>query len=295
MGLYICCACCCCQNLLTKTLEINLIVIHSIGVLLLLLNLIIIKWSYLPNINLIIFIILFFINIACLIFIIFIRIWDSKNSLKTINKSKGIIFSNICFTLLIFGFIGCLIEDYALNYGIRKANYPCIDKVKDDGYFHTNQYFYKKSPKNNSSEELRKLKNEYTTSECESLGKYHYEYNIPYGQIVLSFFTISYLEALSIIEFALWYILKRRITFGLDRPGPIVTPVNQFGNQYRRDVIVVQPGDVVYMGGQQIAGPYVYNSGPYQQQPYMSNPVAPNQYNEQIPNSNENQLRGNAQ
>jgi amino acid transporter len=276
-------------------MEINLIVIHSIGVLLLLLNLIILKWSYLPTINLIIFIILFCINIVCLIFIIFIRIWDSKNTLKTTNKNKGIIFSNICLALLIFCIIGCLIEDYALNYGIRKANYPCMDKVKEDNHYYPNPYYYKKSPKSNSSEELRKLKKEYTTSECESLGKDYYEYNIPLGQIALSYFTISYSEVLSIIEFVLWYFLKKRITFGLDRPGPVVTSVNQFGNQYRRDVVVVQPGDVVYMGGQQIAGPYVYNSGPYQQQPYMSNQVAPNQYNEQIPNSNENQLRGNAQ
>ena len=294
MGLYICCVCCC-QTVMTKTLEINLIVIHSIGVLFLLLSLIILKWSYLPIINLIVFLILFFINIACLIFIIFIRIWDSKNTIKTINKSKGIAFSNICFALLIFCIIGCLIEDFALIYGIRKANYPCIDKVKDDDNYYHNQHYYKKNPKNNSSEELRKLKNEYTTSECESLGKYYYENNIPYGQNILSYFTISYLEALSIIEFLLWIILKKRITFGLDGPGPVVRPVNQFGNQYRRDVVVVQPGDVVYMGGQQIAGPYVYNSGPYQQQPYMSNQVAPNQYNEQIPNSNENQLKGNAQ
>ena len=294
MGLLLCCACCC-QNESTKGLEINLIFINSFGVFLLLLNLIIIKWSYLPIINLIMFLILFFINIACLIFIIFIRIWNSKNTIKTINKRKAIIFSNICFALLIFCFIGCLIEYYASSYGIRKANYPCKDKVKDSEYYYTNQYYYKKSPKNNSIEELRKLKNEYTTSECESLGKYYYENNIPYGQAFLLYFGISYLMTLSIIEFILWVILKKRIEFGLDRPRTVITPVNQFGNQYRRDVVVIQPGDVVYMEGQQFAGPYVFNSGPYPQQPYTSNQVVANQYIEQIPNSNENQLRGSCQ
>ena len=296
MGLYICCACCC-QNITTKALEINLIVIHSIGVFFLFLNLVILKWSFLPIINLIIFLILFCIHIICLIFIIFIRIWRAKNTIKTTNKSKGVIFSNICFFLLIISFICCLIEDYALNYGIVKANYPCRDKVKDNDYYNVNQYYYKKSPKNNPSEELRKLKNDYTTSECESLGKYYYEYNIPFGQVFLSYFTVAYLEVLSIIEFILWYLLKNRITFGLERPQPAMAPVNQYGNQYQygRNVVVVQPGDVVYMEGQQYAGPCVYNSGPYPQQPYMANPGGiPNQSNEQIPNSNENQLQRNA-
>jgi hypothetical protein len=103
------------------------------------------------------------------------------------------------------------------------------------------------------------------------------------------------LLSLSVIEFILWIALKRRIEYGLDRPRPVITPVNQFGNQYGRDVVVIQPGDVVYMGGQQYAGPYVYNSGPYPQQPYTSNQVVANQYIEQIPNSNENQLRGSGQ
>ena len=282
MGLCLCCACCC-QTISTKTLEIFLLVIHSIEVVVLLLNLIILKWSYLPIINLIMFLILFCFHIVFLIFIIFIRIWRSKNTIKTTNKSKGVIFANICFALLIMSFIGCLIEDYALNYGISKANYPCRDKV-----------YYKISSKNNPSKVLRKLKNDYTTSECESLGKYHYEYNIPIGQIFLSYFTVSYLEVLTIVEFALWYALKNRIIFGLDGPQPAISGVNQFGNQYGRGVVVVQPGDVVYMQGQQVAGPYVYNNGSYPQQPYMVNQVVPNQYNEQIPNSNENQLQRNA-
>ena len=108
---------------------------------------------------------------------------------------------------------------------------------------------------------------------------------------------MAYLEVLSIIEFILWYLLKNRITFGLERPQPAMAPVNQYGNQYQygRNVVVVQPGDVVYMEGQQYAGPCVYNSGPYPQQPYMANPGGiPNQSNEQIPNSNENQLQRNA-
>ena len=293
MGLCCCCACCC-QSATSKFLEIFLIVIHSIGVFLLLLNLIILKWSYLPNINLIAFLILFCFHIACLIFIIFIRLWRSKNTIKTTNKSKGVIFSNICFALIIISFICCLIEDYALSYGIIKANNPCRDKVKDNDYYSSYQNYYKKSHKNNSSEELRKLKNDYTTSECKSLGSNYYEYNISIGQIILSYFTVSFLESFLIIEFALWYVLKNRITFGLDSPQPVMSTLNQFGNQYGTNVVVVQPANMVYVGGQQVSGPYVYNSGPYPQQPNMSNPVLPNQYNEQIPNSNENQLQRNA-
>jgi hypothetical protein len=241
------------------------------------------------------FLILFFINLACLVFIIFIRIWSSKSTIRTTNKSKGIAFTNICLALLIICLIGCLIEYYALSYGINKANYPCKDKVKDDGYYYNYDYFYKKTPKNNLIEELRKLKNEYTKSECKSLGKYYYEANIPFGQSVLSYFSVSFLTTLSIIEIALWYVLKRRITYVFNRAQPVIAPVTQFGNQYGRDVVVIQPGDVVYMGGQQFAGPYVYNSGPYPQQPYTSNQVVANQYIEQIPNSNENQLRGSGQ
>ena len=293
MGLWGCWACCC-QSATSKFLEIFLIVIHSIGVFLLLLNLIILKWSLLPSINLIVFLILFCFHIACLIFIIFIRLWRSKNTIKTTNKSKGVIFSNICFALIIISFICCIIEDYALSYGITKANRPCRDKLKDDNYYYTYQNSYKKSPKNNPSEELRKLKNDYTTSECKSLGYNYYEYNISIGQIFLSYFTVSFLESFLIIEFALWYVLKNRITFGLDSPQPVMSTLNQFGNQYGTNVVVVQPANMVYVGGQQVSGPYVYNSGPYPQQPNMSNPVVYNQYNEQIPNSNENQLTRNA-
>ena len=242
------CRVCCCQNISAKAIEIFLMVFHSIEVVLLLLNLIILKWSLLPIINLIMFLIIFCFHIPCLIFIIFIRIWRSKNTIKTTNKSKGIIFSNICFALLIISFIGCLIEDYALSYGISKANHPCRDKVND-----------------------------YTISECKSLGKYHYEYNIPIGQIFLSYFTMSFLEVFTIIEIIFWYLLKNRIVFGLDGPQPAMSAVNQFGNPYGANVVVIQPSDRVYVGGQQVAGPYVYNNGPYPQQPYMANQAVPNQ------------------
>lgn len=297
MCLYICCACCC-NSVLTKTLEINLIVIHSIGVFFVLLSLIIVKWSNLPIINLILFLILFLINLACLIFIIFIRIWRSKNTIKTTNKGKGIVFSNFAFVLLILCIIACFIEDFALSYAISKLNYPCKSIIKDNGYYYNSPYYYKKSPpKIDSNEELRKLKNEYTVSECESLGRNYYEPVVSAGEGIISYFTISYLEILSIIEFILWVILKKRISLGLDGPQVInnIPPINQF----RRDVVVVQPGDIVYMGGQQIAGPYMYNNGQiYPQQPYMpnsaSNPI-PNQYNEQAPNSNEYQLQEKVQ
>ena len=289
MGLCCCCDCCC-QSVTSKFLEIFLIVMHSIGVILLLLNLIILKWSLLPNINLIVFLILFCLHIACLIFIIFIRLWRSKNTIKTTNKSKGVIFSNICFALIIISFICCIIEDIALSYGITKANRPCRDKLKDDNYYYTYQYSYKKSPKNNPSEELRKLKNDYTTSECKSLGYDYYEYNISFGQICLSYFTVSFLESFLIIEFTLWCILKKRITFGLDRPQLVISTINPYGT----NVVVIQPADMVYVRGQQVSGPYIYNNGPYPQQPNMSNPVVYNQYNEQIPNSKEYQLKRNA-
>lgn len=283
MGLYICCACCC-QAVTSKTLEINLIVLHSIGAALLILSLAFIKWSNLPIINLIFFLILLVISLTCLIFIILIRMWRANNTIKTANKGKGIIFSNLCFGLLICTFICCLIEDIAFASGIRKANYPCYDKVKDHDYYYS--YYYKKSsPIINSNEKLRKLEDGYSVSKCQSLGKYYYINVIPYGQRFLGYLTISFLQVLSIIEFILWIILKKRITFGLDTPQPIVpSPTTRYGGT---NVVVVQPGDVVYMGGQQVSGPYMYNNNvQYPPQQYMAN---------QVPNSNEYQLRGNAQ
>lgn len=281
MGIYICCACCC-QAVTSKALEINLIVLHTIGAVLPILSLAFIKWSNLPIINLILFLILLVMSLTCLIFIILIRMWRAKNTIKTTNKGKGIIFSSICFGLLICTFICCLIEDIAFASGIRKANYPCYDKVKD--YYYGSLYYKKSSPRINSNEELRKLEDDYTESECQSLSKYYYTNVIPYGQRFIGYLTISFLQVLSIIEFILWIILKKRITFGLDKPQTIVPPATtRYGGT---NVVVVQPGDVVYMGGQQVSGPYMYNNAQYPPQQYIVN---------QVPNSNEYQLGANYQ
>ncbi len=246
MGIVCCCACCY-QAVTSKCLEIFLIVIHSIGFILLILNLIIFKWSYLPYYNLIIFIILFWFQAFCLFFIIFIRIWRSKNTIKTTNKSKGVILSYFCFALIIISFIFCIIEDFALDYGISKANYPCRKNIYSDFCFSTDPYYCKKSPKNSPREELRKLIKDYIdyTTKCKSHDEFYYEYNISIGQIILSYFTVSFLQSFFIIEYALWYILKNRITFELDGPQPVISTVNQFGNQYGTNVVVVQPADMV--------------------------------------------------
>ena len=105
----------------------------------------------------------------------------------------------------------------------------------------------KKSPKNSPREELRKLIKDYIdyTTKCKSHDEFYYEYNISIGQIILSYFTVSFLQSFFIIEYALWYILKNRITFELDGPQPVISTVNQFGNQYGTNVVVVQPADMV--------------------------------------------------
>ena len=250
MGIVCCCACIY-QTVTSKCIEIFLIVIHSIGVILLLLNLIILNWSYLPHDNLIIFTILFCIHIFCLIFIIVIRIWRSKNTIKITNKKKGVIFSYICFTLITISFIFCIIENFALDYGINKANHPCRNIIDYDFCFSTDPYYCKKRPKNRPREELRKLRDYIDYSKkCKSLDRDHYEYNISIGQIILSYFTVSFLESFLIIEFALWYVLKNRIAFGLDDSQPVMSTVNQFGNQYGTNVVVVQPTNMIYVEGQ---------------------------------------------
>ena len=65
----------------------------------------------------------------------------------------------------------------------------------------------------------------------------------------------------------IWTILKNRIRLELDGPTPIRVAPPAPIDPYGRAVIVVQPGDVVMMGG----NPYQYN--PYaQNQPNVPPP-----------------------
>ena len=98
--------------------------------------------------------------------------------------------------------------------------------------------------------------------------------------------TFSCLELYLVYGLFIWWILKNRIQQGLDGPAPegVVgrgdVGVGQRGtyDQYGRQVVVVQPGDVVIMDGQRNV------AVPADQYNQYYNPNS-NQYN--IPNSNQ--------
>ena len=250
MGL-ICCACCC-NNLLSKSLEIVLIVFHSIGFVFLLLCLILIHWNKMPKANLAFFILMLLISLSNLILIIFIRYWRAKNLIKTSKKQKGITLSTIGLVFIIILFIICFIEEFVLSYGIKKANYPCYSTNS----VYTNNYYYLKKKVNSTiieNENKRILDDKDII--CSLLGSNYYTGAIKNGEILLAYFTFSFLEVCLIWGMFIWFYLRRRIIQGLDGPLPIVNsvlPMRQGGvyDQYGRQVVVVQPGDVVVMDGQ---------------------------------------------
>jgi hypothetical protein len=52
----------------------------------------------------------------------------------------------------------------------------------------------------------------------------------------------------------IWIILKKRIVLGIDKPVTMEKKQNVIYDQYGRQVIVVNPGDVVIMGNQEVSG-----------------------------------------
>ena len=242
----ICCAICFNKSL-SKTLEINLIVYNSIAVFLILLSLIIIEWKEISAANIVFFILMFLMSICCLIFSIFIRLWRSRDLIKTSKKDTGYRLAMAGFTLTIINFVVTLVELIVLSIGFRNANYPCYTEDYDSSYDYP---LYRRLSRN---------------VDCSKEYRNYYTGVITTGQYLIAYFTFSYLEISLILDMIIWSILKNRIRLELDGPAqvtvaPVPAPSPQMVDPYGRAVIVVQPGDVVMMGGNQYQyNPYVQN------------------------------------
>ena len=231
------CLCCvsicgsfCFNAVFSKTLEIWLITLNSIAFVLLILCLAIIKWSLLPKANLAFFLIMFFLNLIYLIFSILLRVWRAKNLIKTLRKNAGV-------SLAIWGLVLVI-------------NYPCWDYEEEQRYY---------TP-------YRRV----ASYSCAIEGSSYYVEVITVGQELIGYFTFSYMEVALILNMVLFSILRNRIRMELDGPPqPTMHPQGAVVDQFGRAVVVVQPGDVVMMGGNQ----YQYN--PYIQNQQNIPPVRP--------------------
>ena len=120
--IYFCCFFCF-SKASAKTLEIILIVFHSIGIILLLCCLILIKWHTIPfsKVNLFLFILMELICIACLVFSFLLRLWRAKNIIKS-GKTKilAITISLIGYILITSFFAILFVEDIFAVYRINK-------------------------------------------------------------------------------------------------------------------------------------------------------------------------------
>lgn len=263
MGICWCsiCGALCFNRALSKTLEINLIVYNAIAVLLIFLSLIIIKWKELSSANLVFFILMFLMCISCFIFSICLRLWRSKGSIKTTKKNTGYRLAISGFTLTIINFVVCLIELIVMSIGFNRANYPCDNGEYDNRY---------------PNYVNRRIS---TEVDCSKEYPNYYTGVITTGQYLIAYFTFSFLELSLILDMIIWTILKNRIRLELDGPTPIRVAPPAPIDPYGRAVIVVQPGDVVMMGG----NPYQYN--PYaQNQPNVPppNPEYPSSHDYQV-------------
>ena len=170
------CGAICFNSALSRTLEITLIVLDSIAFVLYFLCLVIIKWKELSKINVVFFVFMFLMVVACLVFSILIRLWRSKNLIKTLKKNVGGNLALSGFIIVIVHFVLCLIEEIVFTMGVIDANHPCLDLNKYPDY---NPYIYR-----------RRLK---TKVDCSGKNSDYYEYIISYGEFVLAYFTFSYM------------------------------------------------------------------------------------------------------
>jgi len=258
---YSICGAMCFNQALTKTLEITLIVLNSISCFLLLLSLIIIKWKEVSSANLVFFILMFLISIAYLIFSIFIRLWRANNLIKDQKLKTATSLSIAGLTLVVINFVLCLIEEILLLVGFYRVDYPCYRNE------YSERTFYRR-----------------ISSNVDCTGKYsdYYTGIITSGQYFIAYVTFTYLEIALILSMIIWTKLKTRIRLKLDGPQVqvAISPAPQMYDPYGRAVVVVQPGDVVMVGGNQ-----------YQYNPYIQNqPNIPPPSNNQFPGSNDYQI-----
>ena len=253
MGVLCCCCSCCLDNLLSKTLEILLIIFHSIDISFLICCFVVISWSKISYINPIIFSLILIINVLCLIFVVFIRIWRRKNIIQTIKKKKGIIFSTISIVILIICLTISVIEEFILSNGFSNADYPCRNKINEKDDKNYNQYIFKITLNNISTVDNKILRN-LKDVDCTDHGKYYYANEIRNEEYIISYFTFSFLQISLFLGIIIWIILKKRIVLGIDKPVTMEKKQNVIYDQYGRQVIVVNPGDIVIMGNQEVSG-----------------------------------------
>ena len=295
MGLICCCACCF-QMLSSRALEINLIAMSSILSFFLLLCLIIIKWNNISAANVVLFIFMFLISLGNIVMSSFLRYWRANNVIKTTKKAKGVKIATAGFVLIIIYFIICLIEEIIFTVSFIKTNYPCINNNNEDTYekSYNSPYYYKKNINTTilNNQNLRILDDEIDF--CKNKQSDYYIGIVKDKEIYIAYFTFSFLEIYLIFGMFIWWILIKRIKQGLDGPpqeGVIGSGAAGIGereiyDQYGRQVVVVQPGDVVIMDGQRnVAVPADQYNQYYNPNSNQYNIPNSNQYN--IPNSNQ--------
>lgn len=241
MGTVYCWCNCCFNNLLTITIEIIELSLQSVSFLLLIISLIIIKWSNLLVYHICIYIGLIIITLIMIIFLIFIRFWRSKGLIKNIKKEQGIKFITTNFVLMILCIVICFIEEFSILYYFHKSNFPCqyykpsnTDKQND-----TDKICQENKNKNYN---IKKIK------------------NIEY---IITYINFTYIEISLFIGLWLTYILKKRIDQELDGPPVHKNQPKKISEQYGKKVVVVHPGDIVILEGQNINGmsmKYNYNN-----------------------------------
>ena len=251
------CLCCvsicgsfCFNTVFSKTLEIWLITLNSITFVLLILCLAIIKWSLLPKVNSVFFSIMLSLNSTYLIFSILLRVWRAKNLIKTSRKNAGVSLAIRGLVLVIINAIACIIEEIVFSIGIYRKNHPCWD-YEEERYYNGYPYY-------------RRAVN------CAHEGPNYYEEIIPVGQVLIGYVTFSYMEIALILNIVLFTILRNRIKLELDGwSRPTMHQQGVVVDQFGRAVVVVQPGDIVMMGGNQ------YQYSPYTQNQQNIPPASP--------------------
>ena len=252
MGIFCCCVGCCFSSGTSKSLEVLLIVIHSVSFALTLVCLIIMKWKEIYISNLIFFIIMLIISVICLLFSILIRYWRSEDLIKNSKRNIGTTLCTTSIVLVVIHFVLSVIEEIIFSISYNKVNYPC----KSHDYSTYNSYYY------------RRLKSDYN---CASLGSDYDTKIIPFYQYFIVYASITYLEVALILKMCVWYLLRTRVINGLDSPldNPITNdPQVPQANYPGRTVVVIQEHNMVQNS------PYIYN-----QQIYSNDGLNPNNQN----------------
>ena len=238
MGIFCCCLGSCFGTGSSKSIEVLLIILHTVAFALTILCLAIMKWKELSSSNLYFFIIMLVLSLICLIFAIIIRVWRAQNLIKSVKRSIGTTLCTTSFVLVIIHFVLCIIEEIIFSISYQDVNYPC--RGNDDYYYY------------------RRLKSDV---DCRFVNSDYNTKIIPFYQYFIAYITLTYLEIALIIKMCVWYLLKTRVINGLD--NPVVSPILNG---------VVPPVDYVYPGRTVVvvqqpypnpAGPYVYSPQVY--------------------------------